>query len=282
MADPARPTAGQQVRLALAQPPADATGFAWDLAGRGVYTRHTGHLAQTELSFLTPGVHSVAVRFQTGGATRLAVLTITVASRAASPERRAAPRLSRARRATPGLSGHVTAHPAGDPGVTIADFHFSPASTTIHAGDTITWTNNGPSSHTATASNGSFNTGILKKGQSASHTFSQPGTYAYVCQIHPFMHGTIVVLASTTSTTSATTPTAHGPHDPDDHGGHRHDRRGTGRPDAPQHRLQRPRRPVRRADPAGPGRGPTQDPHALSRASTAGWGARLGESGRPV
>jgi cell division septation protein DedD len=103
----------------------------------------------------------------------------------------------------------VTADVAGDPGVTIADFHFSPASTTIHVGDTITWSNSGPSSHTATASNGSFNTGILKKGQSASHTFTQPGTYAYVCQIHPFMHGTIVVLASTTSTsTSATTTPA--------------------------------------------------------------------------
>ena len=103
----------------------------------------------------------------------------------------------------------MTADVAGDPGVTIADFHFSPASTTIHVGDTITWSNSGPSSHTATASNGSFNTGILKKGQSASHTFTQPGTYAYVCQIHPFMHGTIVVLASTTSTsTSATTTPA--------------------------------------------------------------------------
>jgi LPXTG-motif cell wall-anchored protein len=110
---------------------------------------------------------------------------------------------------TAGLTGRVTAHTAGDPAVTIADFHFSPASTTIHVGDTITWSNSGPSSHTATASNGSFNTGILKKGQSASHTFTQPGTYAYVCQIHPFMHGTITVLASTTSTTtSSTTPAA--------------------------------------------------------------------------
>ncbi len=114
-----------------------------------------------------------------------------------------------ARHRAAGLTGRVTADVAGDPGVTIADFHFSPASTTIHVGDTITWSNSGPSSHTATASNGSFNTGILKKGQSASHTFTQPGTYAYVCQIHPFMHGTIVVLASTTSTsTSAATTSA--------------------------------------------------------------------------
>jgi LPXTG-motif cell wall-anchored protein len=102
----------------------------------------------------------------------------------------------------------VTARAAGDPGVAIADFHFSPSTTTIHVGDTITWSNSGPSSHTATATNGSFNTGILKKGHSASHTFTQAGTFAYVCQIHPFMHGTIIVLASTTTTTtSATTST---------------------------------------------------------------------------
>jgi LPXTG-motif cell wall-anchored protein len=106
------------------------------------------------------------------------------------------------------LNGRVTARAAGDPGVAIADFHFAPSTTTIHVGDTITWSNSGPSSHTATATNGSFNTGILKKGHSASHTFTQAGTFAYVCQIHPFMHGTIIVLASTTTTTtSATTST---------------------------------------------------------------------------
>ena len=131
-------------------------------------------------------------------------------SRARQTRRTRAARHARhARHRAAGLAGRVTADVAGDPGVTIADFHFSPASTTIHVGDTITWSNSGPSSHTATARNGSFNTGILKKGQSASHTFTQPGTYAYACQIHPFMHGTIVVLASTTSTsTSATTTPA--------------------------------------------------------------------------
>ena len=100
--------------------------------------------------------------------------------------------------------GRRTAHAAADPGDTISDFKFTPATVTIHSGDTITWTNDGPSEHTATASNGSFDTGLLKKGQSASHTFTQPGTYAYICTIHPFMHGTIVVLASTTTTTTTT------------------------------------------------------------------------------
>jgi plastocyanin len=102
---------------------------------------------------------------------------------------------------------HRVAHSTADPAVTIADFHFTPPSTTVHVGDTITWTNDGPSSHTATASDGSFNTGTLRKGQSASHTFTKPGTYAYVCTIHPFMHGTITVLAAATSTPTPTTTT---------------------------------------------------------------------------
>jgi plastocyanin len=113
------------------------------------------------------------------------------------------------------LSLHVSgpgerrrAHAAGDPGDTISDFKFTPATITIHVGDTITWTNAGPTEHTATASDGSFNTGILKKGASASHTFAQAGTYAYICTIHPFMHGTVVVLANTATTPSTTTPAA--------------------------------------------------------------------------
>ena len=87
---------------------------------------------------------------------------------------------------------------AGSGGVTIADFSFAPASLTINQGDTVTWVNNGPTPHSATATGGSFNTGILKAGQSASHTFAQAGTYSYYCQPHPFMKGTIVVQAAQT------------------------------------------------------------------------------------
>ncbi len=117
-----------------------------------------------------------------------------------------------ARRAHPGRHHRfriplaLKAHSARDPGATISDFKFSPGSLTIHAGDTVTWTNAGPSSHTATASDHSFDTGILAKGASASHTFGTAGTFAYACTIHAFMHGTIVVLASTTTSTPSTTP----------------------------------------------------------------------------
>jgi plastocyanin len=228
IATPARPVLSAPVHLSVGAPGPGATSFAWDLSGHGAFTRHTA-AAQTVVQFATPGPHTVAVRFDVQGHTELAVATLTVApSRPPAPPQQAqqgqqgqqaqqgqqvqqvqrrtrSPEQTHARRATQRSADHATAHAAGDPGVTIADFHFTPGTTTIHVGDTVTWSNSGPSSHTATATNGSFNTGILKKGQSASHTFTQAGTFAYACQIHPFMHGTIVVLASTTSTTQATT-----------------------------------------------------------------------------
>jgi plastocyanin len=82
--------------------------------------------------------------------------------------------------------------------VAIADFSFSPATITINAGDTVTWTNNGPTPHSATSSSGSFDTGIFPAGQSRSHTFSEAGTYPYICTPHPNMRGTVVVQASQT------------------------------------------------------------------------------------
>jgi LPXTG-motif cell wall-anchored protein len=95
------------------------------------------------------------------------------------------------------------ARTASDPGVSIVDYSFSPGSITIQQGDTITWVNNGKQPHTATASNGSFDTGTLKPGASASHTFSTAGTFAYICSIHPFMHGTVVVQAASSTPSSS-------------------------------------------------------------------------------
>jgi plastocyanin len=90
----------------------------------------------------------------------------------------------------------VVAAQAG--GVTIADFSFSPATITIDQGDTVTWTNNGPTPHSATSPDGVFDTGIFPAGQSRSHTFSEAGTFSYICTPHPNMHGTVVVRAAQT------------------------------------------------------------------------------------
>ncbi len=92
---------------------------------------------------------------------------------------------------------HATAAAADQ----IIDFAFSPSTMTIHVGDTVTWTNVGKAPHSATANDHSFNTGILQPGQSGSHTFTAAGTFTYYCIVHPWMHGTITVLAATTTTT---------------------------------------------------------------------------------
>lgn len=89
--------------------------------------------------------------------------------------------------------------------VTIQDFSFSPVDDTIRAGATLTWTNNGPSSHTVTSDDGSFDSGTLAapsgsdpyggrtSGASYTRTFPAAGTFAYHCTIHPGMTGTITV-----------------------------------------------------------------------------------------
>jgi plastocyanin len=80
--------------------------------------------------------------------------------------------------------------------VAIADFAFSPATLTITAGDTVTWTNEDPVVHTATSATGAFDSGDLAQGESFSLTFTTPGTYAYLCTPHPSMTGQIVVQAA--------------------------------------------------------------------------------------
>ncbi len=75
-----------------------------------------------------------------------------------------------------------------------SSFRFSPSSITVAAGDTVTWTNNGSASegHDVSGSGG-LGSGTLHSGQSYSHTFASPGTFSYICSIHPFMKGTVTV-----------------------------------------------------------------------------------------
>jgi hypothetical protein len=86
--------------------------------------------------------------------------------------------------------------------VTIKNFAFAPTTSTVHVGDTITWTNQDQVAHTATASDGSFDTGSISQGKSGSHTFTKAGTIPYICSIHPSMKGTVTVLAAATTSSS--------------------------------------------------------------------------------
>lgn len=77
--------------------------------------------------------------------------------------------------------------------VTIQNMAFSPSTLTVKVGDKVTWTNQDSAGHSATADDGSFDTGVLAQGQSGSATFAKAGTYTYHCSVHPGMKATIVV-----------------------------------------------------------------------------------------
>jgi plastocyanin/sugar lactone lactonase YvrE len=70
---------------------------------------------------------------------------------------------------------------------------YDPKETTIDAGQSVKFTNGGQVIHTATASDGAFDSGLLKGGESKVIKFDVPGTYAYFCQPHPWMKGQILV-----------------------------------------------------------------------------------------
>ena len=77
--------------------------------------------------------------------------------------------------------------------VAIQGFAFNPDSITISPGDTIKWTNMDSATHTVEATDSSFKSDNLKTGDSYEHTFTNPGTYNYMCSIHPSMRGSIIV-----------------------------------------------------------------------------------------
>lgn len=85
---------------------------------------------------------------------------------------------------------------AADRSVRIEDFAFSPRTITINVGDRVRWTNRDPVEHTATARNGSFDTGLLADGESYTIRFNAAGRYRYICTPHPTMTGTVVVRAA--------------------------------------------------------------------------------------
>jgi plastocyanin len=78
--------------------------------------------------------------------------------------------------------------------VTINNYTFTPATLTVHAGDTVIWTNQDSIPHTATALDGkSFDSGAIDPGESWKFAFTKAGHFNYRCAIHPDMHGAIDV-----------------------------------------------------------------------------------------
>ena len=84
----------------------------------------------------------------------------------------------------------------GGPGtneVWIQSMAFTPATITVKAGTTITWTNKDPMNHTVTSDDGLFDSGSMGNGAVFTSTFTTIGSYSYHCAVHPNMKGTVVV-----------------------------------------------------------------------------------------
>ena len=88
----------------------------------------------------------------------------------------------------------TTGGSGGGTSITISNFMFQPMSLTVAPGGTVSVTNKDSATHTLTATGGQFNTGDIDQNQ--TKTFKapmKPGTYHYICNIHQYMMGSIIV-----------------------------------------------------------------------------------------
>lgn len=94
--------------------------------------------------------------------------------------------------------------------IIIKDFAFAPAAYDEAVNGTVSWRNDGPSTHTVTADNGAFDSGNLAPGARFEFTGTKVGTIPYHCKIHSSMRGNVTFSAPKVSTpppTTTTTPT---------------------------------------------------------------------------
>ena len=77
--------------------------------------------------------------------------------------------------------------------VSISGFQFAPGSMVVKTGTKVTWQNNDNVPHNIVASDNSFHSPNLNKGDKFEFIFTQPGQFDYICGIHPSMHGKVIV-----------------------------------------------------------------------------------------
>jgi plastocyanin len=78
--------------------------------------------------------------------------------------------------------------------VDIVEFTYQPDPVVVQVGGKVVWQNQDTAPHTATAEDESWDTGTIEKGKIGSETFKEAGTFAYYCEIHPDMKGTVEVV----------------------------------------------------------------------------------------
>ena len=93
------------------------------------------------------------------------------------------------------VASATTAAPVTKSSITITGYSFRPGTLTVKKGATVTWLNKDDDVHTIKSTDGpeAFNSPALDSGNRFGFTFHHAGTYHYVCSVHPYMHGVIVV-----------------------------------------------------------------------------------------
>jgi plastocyanin len=96
------------------------------------------------------------------------------------------------------LTGSPLAAPAATTGPTvhIKNFMFVPATLTVAPGTTVSFVNDDEEPHTVTSTVKAFDSEGLDTHQTFKQKFAKAGTYLYFCEVHPYMHGTVIVKAA--------------------------------------------------------------------------------------
>ena len=71
--------------------------------------------------------------------------------------------------------------------------YYDPDRVVISVGDAVLWENDDEAIHTVTGSQFEFDSGLVSVGESFEHTFEEEGTYDYLCTVHPWMTGIVIV-----------------------------------------------------------------------------------------
>ncbi len=92
----------------------------------------------------------------------------------------------------PAFAGGAGADAKKPAGVTIKNFAYHKKTLRVVKGTKVVFRNEDGSTHTATK-RGVFNTGNIKHNKAKAIVFKHKGTFGYICTLHPFMKGKIVV-----------------------------------------------------------------------------------------
>ncbi len=91
-------------------------------------------------------------------------------------------------------AGHTFAQGADPNVIPMQDRQFTVPEITVPAGTTLTWVNLDGEEHDVISDDSSVLSPIIEPGQSWSFTFTVPGTFHYICDLHANMEGTVIVV----------------------------------------------------------------------------------------